>query len=100
VVLVGLAGPDIPSAWLTWDEQYGSEQRRQRGLALVRDVARRPGVVVSARARVALGFPDAPRGWARSQLALRGIVFYLATVGVFCAVLVGYIWVTVWVTVQ
>ena len=86
-VTAGLSGPDIPSAWLSWDGNRHDDPMR----LIVEDVVARDGVHVSPRARAALGLPGAPGKAAQFGYGLASICWFFGYWLVMVAAIIAYI---------
>ena len=86
-VTAGLSGPDIPSAWLSWDGNRHDDPMR----LIVQDIAARDGVHVSARARAALKLPGAPGKTTQFGYGLASICWFFGYCLVMVAALIAYL---------
>jgi hypothetical protein len=78
--LMGTRAKDGTRVWFHWTDGNDTSERLA---PLLRRAASHPGVIVSERARQALGLPEAPARVRRMALWLRGAVWYVLYIGLF-----------------
>jgi hypothetical protein len=78
--LIGTRAKDGTRVWFHWTDGSDTSERLA---PLLRRAASQPGVIVSERARQALGLPEAGARVRRMALWLRGAVWYVLYIGLF-----------------